>query len=95
MKITNNIQNGEINKENPKFPNPKGLLGRPDPPARPKSRPALTPARAFVCQAGPTSQREGKQRRRSRGSGELQLIDGGISGEGKGTNRFLSISRIA
>jgi hypothetical protein len=39
--------------------------------------------------------REGKQRRRSHGSDELQLIDGGISGEGKGTDRFLSTSRIA
>jgi hypothetical protein len=36
--------------------------------------------------------RERKQGRKSR---ELQLVDDGISGEGKGTNGLLSTSRIA
>jgi hypothetical protein len=36
-----------------------------------------------------------KQRGKVAGSGELWLVDGGISGEGKGTVGFLSTIRIA
>jgi hypothetical protein len=51
----------------------------------------LAPARAAADRAG-LPVRERKQGRKSH---ELQLVDDGVSGEGKGTNGFLSTSRIA
>jgi hypothetical protein len=51
----------------------------------------LAPTRTAADRAG-LPVRERKQGRKSH---ELQLIDDGVSGEGKGTNGFLSTSRIA
>jgi hypothetical protein len=86
MKITNNIQNYEINKEKQIFKIRKGHWAGP---TRQRSG-----SRPRAPDRGARYPERGKQRRRSRNSSELELVDGGISGEGNGTLRFLSTFRI-
>jgi hypothetical protein len=45
--------------------------------------------------AGLPVRERGNRGGRATSSGELQLVDDGVSGEGKGTNGFLLTSRIA
>jgi hypothetical protein len=50
---------------------------------------------AVTDRAGLLVRERGNRGGRAVSSGELQLVDDGVSGEGKGTNGFLSTSHIA
>jgi hypothetical protein len=49
---------------------------------------------AVADRAGLPVRERGNRGGRATSSGELQLVDDGVSGEGKGTNGFLLNSRI-